>query len=174
MKNLIRKILKEETKDFDWANNVDPYKDLSDYFYGEGEYYHNRRNAPGIYIPRDIKWWQNWVMNVYGAHAVIEEDVEEFMEMVKELVNPIDGGGLKYLKLTQEVYDYINDRHNGKNIFETAIADIRDAYETFGSYSVNNNLNILQVMDIFNRWLDNLEKNNIPLHMEDGQSFNID
>ena len=111
---------------------------------------------------------------VYGAHAVIEEDVEEFMEMVKELVNPIDGGGLKYLKLTQEVYDYINDRHNGKNIFETAIADIRDAYETFGSYSVNNNLNILQVMDIFNRWLDNLEKNNIPLHMEDGQSFNID
>ena len=73
----------------------------------------------------------------------------------------------------QEVYEYINDRHNGKNIFESAVADIRDAYDTFGDYSVNNNLNILQVMDIFGGWLDSLEKNNIPLHMEDGQTFRI-
>ena len=174
MKNLIRKILKEETEDFDWANKVDPYKDLSDYFYGEGDYENNRKNAPGIYIKRDIKWWRQWIENVYGAHVVLEGDVEEFMEMVKELVNPTDGGGEKYLKLMGEVYDYINDRHNGKNIFETAIGDIRDAYKTFGAYSINNNLNILQVMDVFGRWLDNLEKNNIPLHMEDGQSFNID
>jgi len=174
MKNLIRKILKEETEDFDWANNVDPYKDLSDYFYGKGDYEGNRRNSPGIYIKRDIKWWRKWIQNVYGAHAVFEGDVEEFWDMVKELVNPRDGGSLHYLKLTQDVYDYINTRRNGKNIFERAIGDIRDAYDTFGDYSVNNDLNILQVMDIFDNWLDNLEKNNIPLHMEDGQSFNID
>ena len=104
---------------------------------------------------------------------VLEGDVEEFMDMVKELVNPRDGGGLKYIKLIQDVYDYINDRYNGKNNFERAVSDIRDAYDTFGDYSVNNNLNILQVMDIFGKWLDNLEKNNIPLHMEDGQTFRI-
>ncbi len=174
MKNLIRKILKEETEDFGWANNVDPYKDLSDYFYGEGDYENNRRNAPGMYIKRDIKWWRQWIQDVYGAHVVLEGDVEEFLEMVKELVNPRDGGSLNYLKLMGDVYEYINDRHNGKNVFERAVTDIRGAYDTFGDYSVNNNLNILQVMDVFGKWLDNLEKNNIPLHMEDGQSFNID
>ncbi len=173
MKNLIRKILKEETEDFGWANNVDPYKDLSDYFYGEGDYENNRRNAPGMYIKRGINWWRQWIQDVYGAHMVLEGDVEEFLEMVKELVNPRDGGSLNYLKLMEDVYEYINYRHNGKNVFERAVGDIRGAYDTFGDYSVNNNLNILQVMDIFGNWLDNLEKNNIPLHMEDGQTFRI-
>tara|TARA_R100001509_G_scaffold52119_1_gene28529 strand:+ start:21222 stop:21743 length:522 start_codon:yes stop_codon:yes gene_type:complete len=173
MKNLIRKILKEETEDFDWVSEVDTEQDFEDYFYGKGEYYHNRRNAPGIYIARDIKWWKNWIMNVYGAHAVIEEDVEEFAEMVKELVNPIDGGKKEYTILANDVYDYVRS-HKGKTTFQESTGDIKDAYDSFGLYANNNNLNILQVMDVFDRWLNKRKKEGRPLHVEDGQSFNID
>lgn len=173
MKNLIRKILKEESEDFDWVGDVDTEQDFEDYFYGKGEYESNRRNSPGIYIKRDIKWWKNWVENVYGAHVVIEQDVIEFLEMVKELANPIDGGGKKYTILANDVYDYVKP-FKGRTTFQGTTGDIRDAYNTFGLYANNNNLNILQVMDVFDRWLDKREKEGRPLHVEDGQTFNID
>ena len=38
MKNLIRKILKEETGDFDWTKSVDPLDEFGDLFYGRGNY----------------------------------------------------------------------------------------------------------------------------------------
>ena len=44
MKNLIRKILKEDYEDFDWVKTVDPLSDFNDYFYGIGDYEHRRRD----------------------------------------------------------------------------------------------------------------------------------
>lgn len=173
MKNLIRKILKEESEDFDWVGDIDTEKDFEDYFYGKGEYENNRRNSPGIYIKRNIKWWKNWVENVYGAHVTLEGDVTHFLKMVNKLVNPIDGGKKEYTILANDVYDYVKPSLGGVS-FEDTTADIKQAYNYFGLYANNNNLNILQVMDVFDRWLDKRDREGRPLHVEDGQTFNID
>ena len=67
MKNLIRKILKEETKDFEWADSINPLSDFNDYFYGIGDYEYRRRGSPGLYIKRDSSWWYNWIEDVENS-----------------------------------------------------------------------------------------------------------
>jgi len=74
MNNIIRKILKEETGDFDWTKSVDPLDEFGDLFYGRGDYEHNRRNSPGIYIKRDNNWWRDWIEETYHAHFNLLED----------------------------------------------------------------------------------------------------
>ena len=58
MKNLIRKILKEETGDFDWSKEIDPLQNFEDYFYSRGKYEHKSYSAPGMYIKRNNNWWR--------------------------------------------------------------------------------------------------------------------
>jgi len=117
MKNLIKKIIKEELEDFNWTNEIDPIKDFEDFFYGKNNYQGYRSVVPGIYIKRDIQWWYNWIHEVEMAHATFLEDVEELNDMVHDLVNPTDGSE-KYRILAKDVYSYLSPTQilGGKNI----------------------------------------------------------
>ncbi len=168
MKNLIRKILKEETGDFDWTKSVDPLDDFADYFYGRGEYEHKSVSAPGRYIKRNNNWWENWVDDAYHAHLDLVEDTEELLEMVKDLANPKVTGNRKYYKLAHEVLEFVSPNRalSGRSLFGDAASTISEAYSYFDDYAVKNNLTILEVLDIFSLWLDKMKKEGKPLHGE--------
>jgi hypothetical protein len=44
----------------------------------------------------------------------------------------------------------------------------------FDDYANKHNLTILEVLDVFSSWLDKMQKEKKPLHVEDGTTFNID
>ena len=83
MKNLIRKILKEETGEFDWAKSVDPLDEFGDYFYGNYKMNSSqiKQGHPGRYIKRDNNWWRDWIEDVYHAHFNLLEDTEDLLEI---------------------------------------------------------------------------------------------
>lgn len=173
MKNLIRKILKEETGEFDWAKSVDPLDEFGDYFYGRGKYEHKSYSAPGMYIKRNNNWWRDWIEETYHAHLNLLEDTEELLEMVKNLSNPRVTGYHEYYKLANEVQEYVSPSRalNGRSIFDDAATTILQAYRYFDDYAVKNNLTILEVLDVFSNWLDKMKKEGKPLHGEDGTAI---
>ena len=175
MKDLIKKILREETEELDWMKSINPLESFEDYFYGENEYKNNRKNSPGIYIKRDISWWRGWIEESMDAHESILMEVEELNEMVNDLVNP-QNGSEKYSILADDVYAYTSPMRalNGKNIIQSSAAQIYDAYNTLGTFAEDNDLNILEALTIFKNWLDKKEKEGRPLHIDDGTGFNID
>lgn len=165
MKNLIREILKEEFKDFDWTNSVEPLDDFGDYFYGRGNYI-PRQGTPGRYIKRDSDWWRNWIEDVEMAHPAIMEDVADLEDMVGDLVNPRRGKTKEYKSLAVDVHKFLSGLSvlGGKSIIEDSASTILDAYNNFGLYAEQNNLTIFEVMDIFTSWLDKMDNEGIPLH----------
>lgn len=168
MKNLIIEILKEETEEFDWAKSVDPLDGFGDLFYGRGDYEHNRRNSPGIYIKRGYNWWRGWIDDAYHAHINLVEDTEDLLDMVKALANPRVTGNNQYYKLANEVQQYVSPSRalSGKSIFLDAANTILEAYNYFNDYAIKNNLTILEVLDIFSLWLDKIREEGKPLHGE--------
>jgi hypothetical protein len=166
MKNLIRKILKEDYEDFDWVKTVDPLSDFNDYFYGIGDYEHRRRDSPGLYIKRDSSWWYNWVEDVVMAHPALMEDVADLESMVGDLVNPRRGKIKEYASLAKEVYEFTSPLQilGGQSTIQSAAAEIMSAYRFFGEYCEKNNLTIFEVLDIFTTWLDKMGKEGKPLH----------
>ena len=175
MKNLIKKILKEESEDFEWVKSIDPLDDFGNYFYGKGDY---RRSitSPGQFIARDNNWWRNWIEDTYHAHLNLVEDSEDLLEMVKDLSEPKVTGNNQYYRLSNEVKNFVSPTSalGGKSIFEDAAIQISSAYTMFDDYASKHNLTILQVLDVFSSWLDKMRKEKKPLHVEDGTEFNID
>lgn len=169
MKNLIRKILKEETEDFDWTKEIDPLQNFEDYFYGNYQMNSSqiKPTNPSKYIKRDIKWWKNWIGDVRYAHADFLEEIDQLNDMVQDLVNPRDGSK-KYYDLSDDVYSYLSPTSalGGKSIFQDYAATISSAYYFLGAFAEENNLTILEVLDIFDQWLDKREKEGNPLHKE--------
>jgi hypothetical protein len=163
MKNQIRKIIKEEMGDFDWANQVDPLQSFEDYFYGKSGY--NTRDVPGIYIKRDNGWWSNWIHEVEMAHASFLDDVNELNDMVHDLVNPTDGSE-KYKMLADDVYSYLTPSRNlgGRSYLLDLALEIKMAYDYLGPFAEKNNLTILETLDIFKQWLGKMKKEGKPLH----------
>ena len=169
MKNLIRKILKEEAEDFDWTKEIDPLKNFEDYFYGNYKMNSSqiKQGHPAKYIKRDIRWWKNWIDDVRYAHADFLEEIEELNNMVHNLVNPKDGSKM-YYNLSEDVYSYLSPTSalGGKSIFQDYAATISSAYYFLGAFAEENNLTILEVLDVFEQWLDKREKEGNPLHKE--------
>ena len=169
MKNLIRKILKEETEDFDWTKEIDPLQNFEDYFYGNYKMNSSqiKQGHPAKYIKRDIRWWKNWINDVRYAHADFLEEIDQLNDMVQDLVNPRDGSK-KYYDLSDDVYSYLSPTSalGGKSIFQDYAATISSAYYFLGAFAEENNLTILEVLDIFDQWLDKREKEGNPLHKE--------
>jgi len=165
LKNQIRKILKEESEDFDWTNEVDPLESFGDFFYGINNYKGYASTAPGIYFSRDIKWWYNWIHEVEMAHATFLEDIEELNDMSHDLVNPIDGSE-KYKILAKDIYSYLSPTRalGGKNILQDTAAQIYSAYDLFGVFAEDNDLTILETLVIFEEWLDKMKNEGKPLH----------
>jgi hypothetical protein len=163
----IRKIIKEEFDDFKWMGKIDPLKRFEDFFYGN--YKTNtsqiKQGNPGKYIKRDIGWWKNWIHDAQHAHADFLEEIEELNNMVQNLVNPKDGSK-NYYDLSEDVYSYLSPSRalNGKSIFQDYALTIQSAYNMLGTFADDNGLTILQVLDIFEDWLDKREKEGKPLH----------
>ena len=169
MKNLIRKILKEDLEDFDWTKEIDPLQNFEDYFYGNYKMNSSqiKQGHPAKYIKRDIRWWKNWIDDVRYAHADFLEEIDQLNDMVQDLVNPKDGSK-RYYELSEDVYSYLSPTSalGGKSIFQDYAATISSAYYFLGAFAEENNLNILEVLDIFEQWLDKREKEGNPLHRE--------
>ena len=169
MKNLIRKILKEESEDFEWAKEIDPLQNFEDYFYGNYKMNSSqiKQGHPAKYIKRDIGWWKNWIGDVRYAHTDFLEEIEQLNDMVQDLVNPRDGSK-KYYDLSEDVYSYLSPTSalGGKNIFQDYAGTISSAYDMLGAFAEENNLTILEVLDVFEQWLDKREKEGNPLHKE--------
>ena len=169
MKNLIRKILKEETEDFDWTKEIDPLQNFEAYFYGNYKMNSSqmKQGHPAKYIKRDIKWWKSWIDDVRYAHADFLEEIEQLNNMVHNLVNPRDGSKM-YYDLSEDVYSYLSPTSalGGKSIFQDYAATISSAYYFLGAFAEENNLTILEVLDVFEQWLDKREKEGNPLHRE--------
>ena len=169
MKNLIRKILKEDLEDFDWTKEIDPLQNFEDYFYGNYKMNSSqiKQGHPAKYIKRDIRWWKNWIDDVRYAHADFLEEIDQLNDMVQDLVNPKDGSK-KYYNLSEDVYSYLSPTSalGGKSIFQDYAATINSAYYFLGAFAEENNLTILEVLDIFEQWLDKREKEGNPLHRE--------
>ena len=167
MKNLIRKILKEESEDFDWAKKIDPLKNFEDYFYGNYKMNSSqiKQGHPGKWVKRDIGWWKNWIDDTRYAHADFLEEIDQLNDMVQDLVNPKDGSK-RYYELSEDVYSYLSpvSALGGKSIFQDYAATINSAYYFLGAFAEENNLTILEVLDIFEQWLDKREKQGNPLH----------
>ena len=170
MKNLIRKILKESENDgFDWTKEIDPLQIFEDYFYGN--YKMNvsqiKQGHPGKFIARDIVWWKIWINDVRYTHADFLEEIEQLNDMVHDLVNPRDGSK-KYYDLSEDVYSYLSPAAGlgGKSILQDYAATISTAYYFLGAFAEENNLTILEVLDLFEQWLDKREKEGNPLHKE--------
>tara|TARA_R110002110_G_scaffold183269_9_gene389866 strand:- start:7958 stop:8482 length:525 start_codon:yes stop_codon:yes gene_type:complete len=174
MKNLIYKILKEES-DFDWAKEIEPLDDFGNYFYGKGDY-NIALATPGRYIARDNNWWRNWIEDTYRAHLNLVEDAEDLLDMVKDLSKPRATGNNQYHRLSNEVKNFVRPSSflGGKSIFEDAANQISNAYSMFDNYANKHNLTILEVLDVFSNWLDKMRKEKKPLHVQDGTKFNID
>lgn len=177
MKDLIKKILREETEDLDWMKSINPLESFEDYFYGNYKMNTSqiKQDHPGRYIKRDISWWRGWIEESMDAHHLILGEVEELNKMVTDLVNPQDGSE-KYSILAEDVYSYLSPMRalNGKNIIQSSAAQISDTYNTLGTFAEDNDLNILETLTIFKNWLDKREKEGRPLHIDDGTGFNID
>jgi len=175
MKNLIRKILKEESEDFDWVKSINPLDDFGNYFYGRGDY-RKSLTTPGQFIARDNNWWRNWIEDTYHAHLNLVEDVEDLLDMVKDLSNPRVTGNNQYYRLSNEVKNFVSPTRalGGSSIFENAASQISNAYSMFDDYANKHNLTILEVLDVFSSWLDKMQKEKKPLHVEDGAGFWID
>lgn len=169
MKNLIKKILKEEMEDFDWTNQIDPLQSFEDYFYGNYKMNTSQIKVgnPSQWIKRDITWWKNWIHDVEMSHVVFLEDVDEFRDMVKDLVDPKDGSK-KYYELADDVYEYVTPKSDlgGKSFFQDLASTIDNAYRELGPFAEDNNLTILETLNIFKQWLDKREKEGKPLHKE--------
>lgn len=168
MKNLIKKILKEEYEDFEWVNSVDPLDDFNDYFYGIGEYEYRRIDSPGLFIKRDSDWWRDWFVDAGMAHASLMDDVTDLKVMVGDLVNPRRGKIKEYTSLAKEVYDFTRplSKLGGQSTIQSGAADIMSAYWYFGDYAEENNLTIFEVLDVFRNWLDKMDKEGKPLHKD--------
>lgn len=169
MKNLIRKILKEETEDFDWTKEIDPLQNFEDYFYGNYKMNSSqiKQGHPAKYIKRDIRWWKNWIDDVRYAHADFLEEIDQLNDMAQDLVNPKDGSKW-YYNLSEDVYSYLSpiSALGGKSILQDYAATISSAYYFLGAFAEENNLTILEVLDVFEQWLDKREKEGNPLHKE--------
>lgn len=169
MKNLIKKILKEGIDDFDWTNQIDPLQSFEDYFYGNYKMNTSQIKVgkPGQWIKRDITWWKNWIHDVEMSHTSFLEDVDEFRDMVQDLVNPRDGSK-KYHQLADDIYQYVTPKSalGGKSFFQDLALTIDNAYTELGPFAEDNNLTILETLDIFKQWLDKREKEGKPLHKE--------
>jgi hypothetical protein len=163
----LKKIIKEELEDFDWTDEIDPIKDFEDFFYGKNSYQEYRRDVPGVYIARDIKWWYNWIHEVEMSHATFLEDIEELNDMVHDLVNPTDGSK-KYEILAKDVYSYLSPTKDlgGKNILQDMSSTIYSAYDLLGAFGEKNNLTILETLVVFKDWLDKMRNEGRPLHDE--------
>jgi hypothetical protein len=164
MKNQIRKIIKEEMGDFDWANQIDPLQSFEDYFYGDRSYgYHGI--PPGGYTKRGIEWWRNWIHDVEMAHASFLDDIEELNDMVHYLVNPTNGSE-KYKMLADDVYSYLSPSKNlnGRSYLMDLALEIKMSYDYLGPFAEKNNLTILETLDIFKQWLGKMKKEGKPLH----------
>lgn len=168
MKNSINKIIKEEIGDFEWMGKIDPLKRFEDFFYGNYQGHTGLKTSNLIkYIKRDIGWWKNWIDDVRYAHADFLEEIEQLNNMVHNLVNPKDGSK-KYHELSSDVYSYLSPTRalNGKSIFQDYALTIQSAYDMLGDFADDNGLTILQVLDVFEEWLDKREKEGQPLHNE--------
>jgi hypothetical protein len=169
MKNRIRKILKEEVGDFEWAKEIDPLQNFERYFYGNYKMNSSRikQGHPGKYIKRDIGWWKNWIRDVEYAHVGFLEEIEDLKDMVHNLVNPQSGIEI-YSDLAGDVYSYLSPTSalGGKSIFQDYAGTISSAYDMLGAFAEDNNLTILEVLDVFEQWLDKREREGNPLHKE--------
>jgi len=157
MEQIIKKILRES--DFDWTKEIDPLQNFEDYFYGNYKMNSSqiKSNNPSRYIKRDIKWWKNWIDDTRYAHADFLEEIEQLNNMVHNLVNPKDGSK-KYYDLSDDVYSYLSPTSalGGKSIFQDYAATISSAYYFLGAFAEDNDLTILEVLDIFDQWLDKI------------------
>jgi len=169
MKNLIKKILKEESNDFEWAKSLNPLDDFNDYFYGIGDYEYRRRDSPGLYIKRDSSWWRNWIEDAEMAHPALMEDVADLEDMVGDLANPRRGKIKEYSNLAKEVYEFTRPLSilGGQSTIQSGAADIMSAYRYFGGYAEKNNLLIFEALDVFRNWLDKMDKEGKPLHKDE-------
>lgn len=166
MKKQIRKILKEEIGEFEWTNQIDPLQSFEEYFYGDKSYnYHGI--PPGSYIKRDIRWWRNWIHDVEMAHTSFLDDIEELNDMVHDLVNPTNGSE-KYKILSDDVYSYLSPSKNlnGRSYLMDLALEIKMAYDDLGPFAEKNNLTILEVLNIFQQWLNKRKKEGKPLHTQ--------
>jgi len=168
MKNLIKKILKEESNDFEWAKALNPLDDFNDYFYGIGDYEYRRRGSPGLYIKRDSSWWRNWIEDAEMAHPALMEDVADLEDMVGDSVNPRRGKIKEYSNLAKEVYEFTRPLSilGGQSTIQSAASEIMSAYRYFGEYCEKNNLTILETLDVFRNWLDKMDKEGKQLHKD--------
>ena len=168
MKKLIRKILKEESEDFEWAESINPLSDFNDYFYGIGDYT-STQSTPGKYIKRDSGWWRNWIEDSEMAYPALMEDVAELEEMVGDLVNPRRGKIKEYKSLSKEVYEFTRPLSilGGQSTIQSAASEIMSTYRYFSEYCEKNNLTIFEVLDVFRNWLDKMDKEGKPLHKDE-------
>jgi hypothetical protein len=150
MKNLIKKIIKEEFEDFGWAKQIDPLLSFEEYFYN---------NEVGKYIRRDIDWWEDWVDDVYGAYSNILEEFNEVNDMVKELVEADDAS-----EKNQYIVKELSSMFLPNKYLNNLISSINTSYDYFGNFARENNLSILDVMNIFRQWLYKKREMGEPLH----------
>lgn len=155
MKNIIKKILKEES-DFEWTNQIDPLDSFGEYF---------EISAASKFVRRDFDFWEGWIENVKGAYANIVDDIDEVKQMVTELVN-VDNASKETEYLSNEVLSYFSPINalNGLNIFEDMARTIKHSYDYFGEFARENNLTILETMDIFRDWLEREKRTKKSLH----------
>ena len=156
MKNIIKKILKEEFEDFEWTKQIDPLESFGEYF---------EISAASKFVRRDIDWWEHWVDDVYGSYTNILEEFNDVGEMIKELINS-NNVSKETEYLANELYTTFTPTRqlNGMNYFEDMSYNIKISYEYFGDFARTNNLTMLEVMDIFKQWLYKRRKEGRPLH----------
>jgi hypothetical protein len=156
MKNIIKKILKEESEDFEWTNQIDPLDHFGEYF---------EISAASKFVRRDFDFWEGWIENVMQAYANIIDDIDGAKQMITELVNA-DNASKETEYLANEVLSYFSPVRglNGLNFFEDMARTIKHSYDYFGEFARENNLTMLETMDIFKDWLEREKSTKKSLH----------
>jgi len=159
MKNIIKynlhNIIKEEISDFDVVGES-PLDIFEKYFY---------QSRMSRFIVRDVDWWLEWIDDVRGAHTSTLDDLDELKDMLTELVNA-DSGDKKYKSIAKSVKSFLEPMRElrGLSLLEYSAHKINEAYEYLGDFCEKNNLPLLDVLNLFEQWLEKLNYDTESIH----------
>ena len=160
MKNLIKKILKEDfnPEDFNWIKEIDPMDSFTEWV--------NSINLVDSDERHGVKTEKQWLILIERTKAWIEEFTDETHQLLEYVENLNSSAGLEHTEdMFKVIHEYMGDDSNVNGYYVDLYRDgerfLWGFLKYFGPYGEKYNLTLEELLDLSHRYFERRVKGEI-------------
>lgn len=160
MKNLIKKILKEDfnPEDFNWIKEIDPMDSFTEWV--------NSINLVDSDERHGVKTEKQWLILIERTKAWIEEFTDETHQLLEYVENLNSSAGLEHTQdMFKVIHEYMGDDSNVNSYYVDLYRDgerfLRQFLRWIGPYGKKYNLTLEELLDLSHRYFERRVKGEI-------------